>query len=265
MTIKRKIIEIDEERCNGCGQCVLDCAEGAIAIIDGKAKIVSDVFCDGLGACLGSCPVDALKIIEREAPAFDEEAAMEHVRKRDAATGKPAAPHGHGGMGGHGQGHHGGMGGHGGGCPGAALRMVNKASAPVFAVAGGEVAGPGHWPMKIRLVPPTAPFLRGADVLVAADCAAAASPIFHAHFAKGKVVLIGCPKFDDTEAYAHRLAEILQTSGIASLTVLRMEVPCCRGLSAAAHRAKELSGASIEVRDIIMTCGGGEAPGTPFA
>lgn len=123
--------------------------------------------------------------------------------------------------------------------------------------------GPGHWPLKIRLVPPTAPFLKGADVLVAADCAAAASPHFHNHFAAGKVVLIGCPKFDDTEAYAERLADILRVSGVASLTVLRMEVPCCRGLSAAAEKARILSGTDLAVKDVVMTCAGGAATPAP--
>lgn len=269
MKTMRKILEIDEERCNGCGLCVLDCAEGAIAIVDGKAKIVSDSFCDGLGACIGSCPQDALHIIEREAVPFDEEAAMEHVRSQG---GTPEANHGHG----HGAGtphrhrqsaEHGGHGripGHGG-CPGAAMRRFDSAESPAFAVAEGTVKGPGHWPLKIRLVPPTAPFLKGADVLVAADCAAAASPIFHSHFAAGKVVLIGCPKFDDTEAYAERLADILRVSGIASLTVLRMEVPCCRGLSAAAEKARVLSGTSLVLKEVIMTCAGGPAAPAPLS
>lgn len=285
MKTTRKIIEIDEERCNGCGLCVLDCAEGAIAIVDGKAKVVSDSFCDGLGACLGSCPQDALHIIEREAVPFDEEAALEHVRKRDSGNMHHGqAAHGaelSGNMVVRGTGH--------GGCPGAALRSFGK-DVPVFAVsadaasgtsacsgagssagpgAGSEagfrpVTGPGHWPLKIRLVPPTAPFLKGADVLVAADCAAAASPFFHSHFARGKVVLIGCPKFDDTEAYTIRLAEILADSGIASLTVLRMEVPCCRGLSAAVEKARTLSGTKIPIREVVMTRAGGEAVPGPL-
>lgn len=266
MKTMRKILEIDEERCNGCGLCVLDCAEGAIAIVDGKAKVVSDSFCDGLGACIGSCPQDALHIIEREAVPFDEDAAMEHVRKRDGSAAKPHATtggvDGHAGHAPHPAPKHGGHGGHGG-CPGAAMRQFTPATAPAFAVAEGTVRGPGHWPLKIRLVPPTAPFLKGADVLVAADCAAAASPLFHSHFAAGKVVLIGCPKFDDTEAYAERLAEILRTSGIASLTVLRMEVPCCRGLSAAAEKARALSGTGLELREVIMSCAGGEAAPAP--
>ncbi|MBG0772485.1 ATP-binding protein [Oleidesulfovibrio alaskensis] len=247
----RKIIQIDEERCDGCGLCVLDCAEGAIAIIDGKAKLVKDSYCDGLGACLGACPQDALHIIEREADEFDEEAAMEHVRRRDAATGQPpqpVRPH------------------HSGGCPGSMVRSFGATGqqSPQLAQAHQPAAGPGHWPLKIRLVPPTAPFLKGADVLVAADCAAAASPQFHSRFAAGKVVLIGCPKFDDTAAYAQRLADILTTSGIASLTVLRMEVPCCRGLSEAVNSAVRQSGSSVQINEVIMTCQGHEAQNTLF-
>ncbi len=296
MDTTRNILEIDEERCDGCGACVLDCAEGAIAIVDGKAKIVSDSFCDGLGACIGSCPQGALRIIQREAVPFDEEAAMEHVRTRDSAqprSGNHHAPHGrpdghgvHGhyglarqpegaegagqaGRAGHGQGHghgHGHGGGHGG-CPGSMIRSFAKTDTPLFgvsAMAEGPVSGPGHWPLKIRLVPPTAPYLKDADVLVAADCAAAASPLFHSHFAKGKVVLIGCPKFDDTDAYAQRLADILATSGIRSMTVLRMEVPCCRGLTAALAKARELSGTNVPLNEMVMTCQGAPAP-TPLA
>lgn len=240
----RKIIEINEERCDGCGLCVLDCAEGAIAIIDGKAKIIKDSYCDGLGACLGACPQDALKIIEREADDFDEEAAMAWVAERDAKAQNAAlapAPAAASGC----------------GCQGAMAKAVQPIQAVVSS--GGPVSGPGHWPLKIRLVPPTAEYLKGADVLVAADCAAAASPIFHSEFAQGKVLLIGCPKFDDTEAYVQKLAEIIQSSGIRSIGVLRMEVPCCKGLSGALFEAVKRSGTDIPVQERIMTCAGGPA------
>lgn len=280
MKTTRNILEIDEERCDGCGACVLDCAEGAIAIVDGKAKIVSDSFCDGLGACIGSCPQGALRIIQRDAVPFDEEAAMAHVRTRDGAPPHAGNPHsacarpdghgvhghyglarhaeqlGHGHAQGHGQGHH-------GGCPGSMVRSFAKGDAPMPDAIGGPVSGPGHWPLKIRLVPPTAPYLKGADVLVAADCAAAASPLFHSHFAKGKVVLIGCPKFDDVDVYVQRLADILTTGGIRSMTVLRMEVPCCRGLSAALAKAREASGADTPLHEMVMSCQGAPAP-TPL-
>ena len=245
--VVRKIIEIDEERCDGCGLCVLDCAEGAIAIINGKAKIVKDEYCDGLGACLGACPQDALHIIEREAPEFDEEAAMEWVKQRDAQeeTTEPTqtpTPSGRG-------------------CIGAQVKSIDTVQ---IGTPEHTLAGPGHWPLKIRLVPPTAPFLNDADVLVAADCAAAASPLFHSEFAKGCVVLIGCPKFDDTSEYVRKLADIIANGGIRSISVLRMEVPCCTGLSRALADAIKLSGRKIEAKETIMTCGGARAQKTLF-
>lgn len=243
--VVRKIIEIDEERCDGCGLCVLDCAEGAIQIINGKAKIVKDEYCDGLGACLGACPQDALHIIEREAPEFDEEAAMEWVKQRDAKEAEAKATPASSPC----------------GCMGSHVKSMKTVE---IEVPGNKVSGPGHWPLKIRLVPPTAPYLKGADVLVAADCAAAASPIFHSEFAKDKVVLIGCPKFDDTNEYVNKLADIIRTSGIRSISVLRMEVPCCTGLSRALADAIKLSGVAIEAKETIMTCGGARAEKTMF-
>lgn len=244
----RKIIQIDEEKCDGCGLCIIDCAEGALAIIDGKARIVKDKFCDGLGACLGACPRDALHIIEREAEDFDEKAAMDWVRNRDANQAKerlvPSAPCG---------------------CPGQTTQTFSPIQAAVTPPEQAPVAGPGHWPVKIRLVPPTAEYLQGADVLVAADCAAAASPTFHHEFAKGKVLLIGCPKFDDPQAYTGKLIAILQSSNVASLSILRMEVPCCRGLSQAIFTAVKQSGTNIPVEEHIMACSGKRAQKTLFA
>lgn len=282
----RKIIEIDEEKCTGCGLCIVDCAEGALAIVNGKAKIVKDSFCDGLGACIGACPEDALHIIEREADDFDEEAALAWVARRD---GKAAPAHGQHGQHGHGPAHagHGARhghahaggqtgsqaggqaGGHGCGCPGSMAKRITPMQSAhsgiqAVTVEGGPVSGPGHWPLKIRLVPPTAEYLKGADVLVAADCASAASPIFHSEFARGKVVLIGCPKFDDTNAYVQKITDILATSGIRSIAVLRMEVPCCRGLSQAVFEAAKRAGTGIPVEEVIMTCGGGRAQQTLF-
>lgn len=222
----RDIIEIDEVACNGCGLCVLDCAEGAIEIIDGKARLVTDSFCDGLGACLSACPQDALRIIKREAVPFDEEAAMEHVRKRDAGLAK--------------EGHH--VGAHKG-CVGAQVHGGNGLEGLSHVSKKSDsgnyefLASSGQWPLKIRLVPANAPFLQGAHVLVAADCAAFACPTFHGQYGKGKVILIGCPKFDDVNAYAKRIADVLKHGNIASLTVLRMEVPCCSGLVSAVHKA----------------------------
>ena len=287
----RNIIEIDRDRCNGCGRCVLDCAEGAIAIIDGKAAVVSDSYCDGLGACLSGCPQGALSIVRREAAPFDEEAALRHAAS-SRAEARPDAPKG---------------------CPGSAVRTfpgqpsgnvsgnepasgavpafgVSPASGPMTtcddspnasfgdspapgratgrpsgrnfgaapasgpgALASGLFAGARSWPVKLRLAPPSAPFLRNADLLVAADCSAAASPRFH-ELAAGKVVLIACPKFE--EGVRERLTELCRVARPASLTVLRMEVPCCRGLVAACRDAASDCGDAFPVHERIMGCDG---------
>lgn len=214
MRIMRKIIEIDEELCDGCGQCVPACAEGALAVVDGKARVLRDMYCDGLGACLGECPRGALAIVEREADPFDEEAAMTHVAAQEAGPADSGPAHG--------------------GCPGSGLAVFETAPAPGD---GGDVRSSllGHWPVQIRLCPPDAPFLRGARLVVAADCAAVAHPDFQRAFVGGRVVLLGCPKFDGD--YAPRLAELFRRSGVAEVTVVRMEVPCCNGLAEAARRA----------------------------
>ena len=241
--MKRKIITIDESKCNGCGLCVPNCVEGAIRIVDGKARLVSETYCDGLGACLGHCPQDAIAIEEREAPAFDEEATKEHMtrqaRENAVAAKRPAATHAHGG----------GCPGaamrqFGGGCPGAAIRDLGKAGAKsdTQAEASGAEPAPSaltHWPVQLRLVPPFAPFLRGAHILVCADCVPFAVGDFHKRYLEGRVALVGCPKFDDAMYYAEKLAEILKEAQPKSLTVLRMEVPCCGGLAAAAVRARD--------------------------
>lgn len=243
--IFRKIIEIDEELCNGCGQCIPSCAEGALAIVDGKAKVVKDMFCDGLGACLGECPTGALKIIEREAEEFDEAAAMEHVA---AMNGAPEAPR------------HGGCPGSAvadftkpaGGCPGAGLASfaAAKGSAPRQDDAP-PASSLGHWPVQIRLIPPHAPFLNGADLVIAADCAPVALPDFHSRFVRGNVVMIGCPKFDDA-GYAERFAEILETADVRSVTVVRMEVPCCQGLPAAVREGIRLAESNVLYREVVI-------------
>ncbi len=211
----RNIIEIDEERCNGCGNCVADCAEGAIAIVNGKAKVVSDSFCDGLGACLGRCPVDALRVIQREAAAFDEDAAMAHVAKQQkiAEQKRPLPMHG--------------------GCPGA-LAM-----------------GGAPWPVKLRLVSADAPFLRGADLVIAADCAAPVAANFQ-KYAKGKITLIGCPKFEEGGLLAPKLTQIFRTAKPKSCTVIRMEVPCCGGLVQALRTAYAESGMAFPLKEITL-------------
>ncbi len=241
----RKIIEIDRERCDGCGQCVTSCAEGAIEIRSGKAVVVKDSFCDGLGACLGACPQGALAIVEREAEEFDEHAALEHVRRRDtlAAVGRDAA---------------------GCGCPGSGLATF--APRQVAAKADGETPSAlGHWPVQTRLVPPNAPFLKGAELLVAADCVPVAFAGFHRQLLAGRAVMIGCPKFDDNEAAVTRLAEVFRQAGLAGLTVARMEVPCCRGLSAVVAEAMRRAQAGFPLKEVVITRQGDMVASEPLA
>lgn len=239
---KRKIIEINEELCNGCGQCVPSCAEGALAIIDGKAKVVKDMFCDGLGACLGDCPTGALKIVEREADPFDEEAAMEHVRRTREEKPSGGCP---------------GSALHsfapaGGACPGSALHaFVPEAQTASASDGPAEQNSLGHWPVKIRLVPAHAPFLNGANLVVAADCTAVAVKDFHDRFVPGNVVMIGCPKFDPDD-YAAKFEELFSNANIKSVTVVRMEVPCCQGIVGAVRKGLEASGKRLPYQEIVV-------------
>jgi Pyruvate/2-oxoacid:ferredoxin oxidoreductase delta subunit len=229
MKIKRKIIEIDEEKCDGCGQCIPSCAEGALAIVDGKAKVIADKFCDGLGACLGECPNDALHIVEREAEEFDEEAVEAFLAKQEKESG--------------------------GGCPSAAVQtFVPREKIEAAGGPGTDVPalGASHWPVKIQLVPPTAPFLKNADLLVVADCVPAAYPRFHSDFMRGKVVMMGCPKFDDAQAYIDKFAEIFKTAGIRSITNVYMEVPCCSGLPGIVKKALADAGVQIPIEEAII-------------
>ncbi len=237
----RKIIQIDEERCDGCGQCVPACAEGAIKIIDGKAKVIEDRFCDGLGACLGECPNDALQVIEREAEEFDEAAVEAHLAHSKKAHHKaePAMACG---------------------CPSANIQTFAPVSPCQAANAPkgfqNEASALTHWPVQIRLVPPNAPFLKNADLLVLADCAPVAYPNLHRDFLKGKVVLLGCPKFDDAEAYIEKFTAIFKTASPKSITTVFMEVPCCGGLPMIVQRALEASGKQIPHTEVIITCRG---------
>ncbi len=255
--MKRQIVHIDEEKCNGCGLCVPGCAEGAIQIIDGKAKLLADNLCDGLGACLGDCPLDAITIIEREADEFDEVAVEEHLKATDPAK---AAAHVD-----HSQAHQ------GGGCPSAQVKSF--AAAPAPSQSGGcpgsrvqtveETAtdeGPAvsrpsqlrQWPILLHLVPPQAPFLANCDLLLAADCTSFAYADFHDDFLKGRTLLVGCPKFDDAQAYVEKLTAILQQNDIKSLTVARMEVPCCSGMTQIAQTAIQASGKNIPMKEAVI-------------
>ena len=213
----RKIIVIDEEKCNGCGLCAAACHEGAIGMVNGKARLLREDYCDGLGDCLPACPAGAISFEEREAAPYD--AAAVAAAKASAAYAHPA-----------------------GGCPSAAARTLRPASAPA-----GEARMESqlvNWPVQIQLLPLRAPYLQGADVLIAADCTAFAYANLHADFLRGRVTLIGCPKLDGVD-YAEKLAQVFLQNEIRSVTVLRMEVPCCGGLAAAVERALAASGRGI--------------------
>lgn len=239
----RKIIQIDEDLCTGCGECVPSCAEGAIQIIDGKARLVADKLCDGLGNCLGDCPEGALKVIERDAEEFDEAAVEEHLEKTEAPHAPLAAPAPHP---------------HAGGCPSARVVQFGQAAgrAAPEPAAGPTPSNLGHWPIKLRLVPPQAPFLNGKDLVLAADCVGFAFSGTNAELLPGNAVLIGCPKFDDFEADTAKLAAILKAADVRSLTVAHMEVPCCHGYVHLAKEAIARSGKDIPFHRIELTLDG---------
>ncbi|MBN8525115.1 MAG: 4Fe-4S ferredoxin [Planctomycetes bacterium] len=232
--MQRDIIVIDEARCDGCGHCVTACAEGAIAVVNGKAKLVSEVYCDGLGACLGHCPQGAITVVKREAPAFDQQAVDDHL----AAQRKPAFQidaHQH----------------HA--CPGSMQRSL--APGPRTPDPGSRTSQLGHWPVQLGLVNPGAPFLAGADLLLTAHCVPVAMPDFHQRWVGGRGVLLACPKLDDLARHTQKLTAILAQAKPASLTVLRMEVPCCGGLAWAAKQAAEAAGwnGRLEVVTVPIT------------
>lgn len=238
MKIKRKIIRIDEEKCDGCGNCINGCAEGALAIVDGKAKVISDNLCDGLGACLGECPQDALKVIEREAEAFDETAVEEHLEAQKKSNPQPRETMACG-------------------CPSTQIQSFSPCAQANQAIRQvGGISALAHWPVQIRLVPPAAPFLKGADLLVAADCVPVAFPTFHKDFLQGKAVMLGCPKFDDAQMYVDKFADIFKTAGIKSITTVIMEVPCCDGLPHIVKKAQEKAGTHIPMNEVVVSTRG---------
>ncbi len=234
MKLLRKIIEIDEELCDGCGQCVPACEEGAIEIIGGKARLVAEKYCDGLGACMGECPTGALKIVEREAEDFDELAVEQYLKARRAESAVPGAACG---------------------CPSeqvADLKPAGRQGLSGPSLSGTSVSLLGHWPIQIRLIPAHAPFLKNADLLITADCAAAACPDYHQRFVKGKVVMLGCPKFDDATDYVKRFREILEKNSIRSISIVIMEVPCCSAMIGIIKKAIEDSGTHFQVRKTVI-------------
>ncbi len=256
----RKIVLIDEAKCDGCGECISSCAEGAIALVGGKARLVSDVYCDGLGACLSDCPQGAITVVEREAAAFDEAAVASHL----ARLGRPPLPHGAPGHAPAPAAHAPAArpaAPHGGGCPGAAAKEIRRPGLSVVKDGPGPAlpAAPrqggstlSHWPVQLTLVPPHAPWLQGADLLVAADCVPFAYAAFHADFLAGKKLVVGCPKLDDNQAYAAKLADLCARNDLASITVVRMEVPCCGGIAWAAREGVARSGKAIPLRDVVI-------------
>ena len=254
----RRVIEINEEKCTGCGLCVDACHEGAIGLGDGKARLMRDDYCDGLGDCLPSCPVDAITFVEREAAAYDEAAVIASKMQAAQAAGHASMP--------------------AGGCPGSMAKSIARpaapaASAPVAAAPAQASASPfpapkggvsacvpvasqlSTWPIQIKLVPVGAPYFNGCDLLVAADCTAFAYGAFHEDFVKGTVCLIGCPKLDSID-YSEKLGEIISNNDIKSVTVVRMEVPCCGGIELAVKKALQASGKFIPWQVVTISCDG---------
>jgi len=231
----RKIIRIDEEKCNGCGVCVPTCAEGALQIIDGKAKLVSEIYCDGLGACLGECPQGAITIEERAAEDFDEETVK--LRLEEKKPTREELPCG---------------------CPSATVTQFDRQAATGVAPreATDQQSMLSQWPVQLTLVPPTAPFLQGTDLVLAADCVPFAYAGFHQDFLRNHSLLVACPKLDDLQAHLKKLTDILSHSPVKSLTVVHMEVPCCFGLVHMARQAVQLSGKDIPFKEVTVSIKG---------
>ena len=232
--MKRRIIQIDQDKCNGCGACAAACHEGAIGMVDGKAKLMRDDYCDGLGDCLPACPTGAITFIEREAAAYDEKAVMENKQKKMQKEGKVLPC----------------------GCPGTQSKVIKHADS------GCEMSAPAmaqsrlsQWPVQIKLVPVNAPYFEGAKLLIAADCTAYAYAAFHERFIKGHITLVGCPKLDNID-YSEKLTEIIKNNDIKSVTVVRMEVPCCGGLENATKTALQNSGKFIPWQVVTISTDG---------
>ena len=230
----RRIIEIDRGKCNGCGACAEACHEGAIAMVDGKAQLMRDDYCDGLGDCLPTCPTGAITFVEREAAAYDEKAVMENKQRKMRKQGMTLPC----------------------GCPGSQSRNIQRETAPaVEAPRAEQTSRLSQWPVQIKLVPVNAPYFDGARLLIAADCTAYAYAAFHERFIKGHITLVGCPKLDSVD-YSEKLTEIIRENNIKSVTVVRMEVPCCGGLEMAAKKALQQSGKFIPWQVVTVTVDG---------
>ena len=229
--MKRKIVHIEEEKCNGCGACAAACHEGAIVMVDGKARLIRDDYCDGLGDCLPACPTGAITITEREAAPYDEAAVQVHMARRAAEAPLPC------------------------GCPGSQAKAIRREEATTAAPAGEQPSRLSQWPVQIKLVPVRAPYFDGARLLVAADCTAYAYASFHEKFIKGHVTLVGCPKLDSVD-YSEKLTEILKWNDIKSVTVVRMEVPCCGGIEHAVKTALQASGKFLPWQVVTISTDG---------
>jgi Pyruvate/2-oxoacid:ferredoxin oxidoreductase delta subunit len=233
----RNIVKIDEEKCNGCGFCVKACAEGAIQLIDGKAKLVSEIYCDGLGACIGHCPQDAITIEQREADEFDEAATKKHLAETRTPREQPAFA-----------------------CPGmmaAVLSDMGQATEATEAVEGDVSSQLGQWPVQLKLVSPHAPYFAGSHLLIVADCVPFAMGDFHSRYLKDHTIAVGCPKLDDQQYYIEKLADIIKANNLSSISVLHMQVPCCSGLTYIASEAIKRSGVDADFEDVTISLKGG--------
>ena len=225
----RRIIEIDQDKCNGCGACAAACHEGAIAMVEGKARLMRDDYCDGLGDCLPACPTGAICFVEREAAAYDEAAVLAAKAQKKAVL--PC------------------------GCPGSEAKAIRRQETPAVSAGAPLASQLRQWPVQIKLAPVNAPWFQGAELLVAADCTAYAYASFHQDFIKGRVTLVGCPKLDGVD-YAEKLSQILRSNDIRSVTVVRMEVPCCGGLENAVKKALRNSGKLIPWNVVTISTDG---------
>jgi NAD-dependent dihydropyrimidine dehydrogenase PreA subunit len=224
----RKIVKIDDAKCTGCGECIISCAEGALKIIDGKARLMTESYCDGLGACLGKCPQGAITIEERPAAEFNEAEAKQNLAAASAARG----------------------------CPGSAVHDLSAATQPASRGRGPSGSLLMNWPVQLALIPPTAPFLKNADILLAADCVLAAYSNFQEDFVKNRVLIIACPKLDNFEEHKTKLINILKTAHPKSLTVIHMEVPCCSGLVFMAREAIKAGGTNVPLHEVNISIRG---------